>query len=199
MLLFVNILLFLIALMLIVPRYKNPRVIPNLLSKEECEYIISKATPNLSISTVSRGKSINLKVRKSETAWLGFEDDKIKDIVMKCLKYVNINNTHYCERLQVLRYEKGGMYKVHQDAEIDDVNKRKYTFILALNEGYEGGETNFPVLKRSYKLKMGDVLLFDTLDTWGRIPEQALHSGEPLKGGEKWICNLWVHESKYHP
>lgn len=199
MLLFVNILLFLIALMLIVPRYRNPRVIPNLLSKEECEYIISKATPNLSISTVSNGKAINLSVRKSETAWLDFKDVKINDIVMRCLKYVNINDPVYCEKLQVLRYEKGGMYKHHQDAELHDTNKRKHTFILALNEGYEGGETDFPVLKRSYKLKMGDVLLFDTLDTWGRIPHQALHSGEPLKGGEKWIANLWVHESKIHP
>ena len=54
---------------------------------------------------------------------------------------------HNCEDLQVLRYKPGGFYKPHQDTFSDDKNKRMYTFIIALNDEYEGGETEFPNIK----------------------------------------------------
>jgi prolyl 4-hydroxylase len=25
----------------------------------------------------------------------------------------------------------------------------------------------------------------------------ALHGGQPVKSGEKWVCNLWVHKYPY--
>jgi prolyl 4-hydroxylase len=82
---------------------------------------------------------------------------------------------------------------------MEHANKRKYTFILALNDEYEGGKTSFPELDKSYRLNKGDALLFDTLNTWGRVNRKSLHGGEPVESGEKWICNLWVREFKYHP
>ena len=72
-----------------------------------------------------------------------------------------------------------------------------YTFILALNDGYRGGETTFPNLNKSYKLNAGDVLFFDTLDNYNFITSKALHGGQPVKSGEKWVCNLWVHKYPY--
>ena len=52
-------------------------------------------------------------------------------------------------------------------------------------------------LKEKYKLKAGDALFFNTLDNYGLDTSKALHGGEPVKNGEKWICNLWVHKYKY--
>jgi len=49
-----------------------------------------------------------------------------------------------------------------------------YTFIIALNDEYEGGETVFPNIRKQYRL------------------EKA-----PVKSGEKWICNLWVRMYRY--
>jgi len=57
-----------------------------------------------------------------------------------------------------------------------------------LNDEYEGGETYFPILDKTYRLRKGDVLSFDTLDSWGRVPYKAMHGGAPVTRGEKWIC-----------
>jgi prolyl 4-hydroxylase len=74
-----------------------------------------------------------------------------------------------------------------------------YTVILALNDEYEGGETEFPNLKKKYKLKAGDALFFHTLDNYELMTSKALHGGRPIKSGEKWVCNLWVHKHPYSP
>ena len=79
----------------------------------------------------------------------------------------------------------------------EDKNKRVHTFILALNDEYEGGETSFPNIKEKYKLRAGDALFFDTLDNYGLDTSDALHGGQPVKSGEKWVCNLWVHKHPY--
>ena len=76
-------------------------------------------------------------------------------------------------------------------------NPRLYTFILALNDGYDGGETEFQNLDKSFRLKAGDMLFFETLDNYELMTSKALHGGKPVKNGEKWICNLWVHKHPY--
>jgi hypothetical protein len=193
------ILIILLVILLLRPKYNNPRILEGVLTDDDCEYIKSKAEPELKVSTVSDDRNIDYHVRKSETAWLGFDDERIHDIAHRCLKHVGMEDCDNCESLQVLRYKPGGFYNPHQDANMEHANKRKYTFILALNDKYEGGKTSFPVLNKSYRLHKGDALLFDTLDTWGRVNKKALHGGEPVESGEKWICNLWVREYKYHP
>jgi predicted 2-oxoglutarate/Fe(II)-dependent dioxygenase YbiX len=116
--------------------------------------------------------------------------------MMRCLKHTD-RPFQNCEKLQILRYKSGGYYKPHQDAFENDSNMRLYTFILALNDDYEGGETVFPNLGKEYKLKAGDALFFDTLDNYECMTSKALHGGKPVKSGEKWICNLWVRKYPY--
>ncbi len=178
------------------PRYPVPTLIENFLTEEERIHIIREASGKLEPSTITLGNSIDTRVRKSDTAWLG-RDDKIVDTVMrKCLKYTDrpIDN---CEELQVVRYKAGGYYKPHQDAFANEDNMRVYTFILALNDGYSGGETVFPNINSSYSLKAGDALFFNTLDTYNLMTSRALHGGKPVKSGDKWICNLWVRKYSY--
>jgi prolyl 4-hydroxylase len=149
-------------------------------------------------STISKAFDLDDTTRKSETAWLTTDDPIVEKIIDRCLKQVDRPKRN-CESLQVLRYKPGGFYKPHQDAFANDKNKRMFTFILALNDGYEGGETVFPNIKQRYTLKMGDALFFNTLDNYEMITSRALHAGEPVKSGEKWICNLWIHKRPYLP
>jgi prolyl 4-hydroxylase len=74
-----------------------------------------------------------------------------------------------------------------------------YTFILALNDTYEGGEIVFPNPGKAYKLNAGDALFFDTLDNYEMDTSKALHRGAPVKSGEKWVCNLWVRKYATNP
>ena len=189
--------LFLIVLVVyMLPTYPRPVIIENFLSENERIHIKQRAESKLQVSTVDKDRRVDEKIRKSETAWLSTEDPIIKSVVERCISRTDrpIEN---CEQLQVLRYKPGGHYQPHQDVFYEDKNKRVHTFILALNDEYEGGETSFPNIKEKYKLRAGDALFFDTLDNYGLDTSDALHGGEPVKSGEKWVCNLWVHKYPY--
>jgi predicted 2-oxoglutarate/Fe(II)-dependent dioxygenase YbiX len=191
------ILLFLIVLLVyLLPTYPKPVVIENFLSEKECIHIKQEAKSKLQASTVDMDRRVDEQIRKSETAWLSTEDPIIRSVVERCVSRTDrpIEN---CEQLQVLRYKEGGHYNPHQDVFYQDKNKRLYTFIIALNDEYEGGETAFPYLDEKYKLNAGDALFFHTLDNYGLDTSDALHGGQPVKSGEKWVCNLWVHKYPY--
>lgn len=187
----------LLLVLYLIPTYRKPRIISNFLSEDECNYIMKKAKNTLQVSTVSPNKDIDKLVRDSETAWLALDDPIVRRVAERCVSLTDRPLVN-CESLQVLRYKPGGYYKPHQDTFSDsEPNKRMYTVILALNDGYDGGETEFPNLKKAFKLNAGDALLFHTLDNYERMTSMALHGGKPVKSGEKWICNLWVHKHPY--
>jgi len=191
-------LIIILLVLYLIPTYTKPVVIKNMISKEEREHIMKEASSKLETSTVAEERIVDERVRKSETAWLELEDPVVNEVVRRCMKLVDRPMCN-CEKLQVLRYGPGGHYKPHQDT-FDDMgdNKRMYTIILALNDDYEGGETEFPNLKERYKLEAGDALFFHTLDNYELMTSKALHGGRPVKSGEKWICNLWVHKYPYN-
>ena len=189
-----------LALILLVffllPRYQRPVVLKNMLTDEECEHIKKEALPQFKPSTVGGNHQVNTNIRQSETAWLDLNDPVVHGLVKRCLKHVD-RPMENCEKLQVLRYQPGGFYKPHYDAFEHGKNPRMYTFILALNDDYEGGETAFPRIKKEYKMHKGDCLLFENLDNYELITGRAYHGGKPVKSGEKWVCNLWVHKYPY--
>ena len=187
-------LLFLILLVIyMIPVYPQPKVYHDFITPEERKYIIERSEKELKTSLVSEDRYIDDSVRKSETAWLDRDDPIVRNVMERCLEYTDRPLAN-CEKLQVLKYKPGGFYKPHQDAFENDGNMRMYTLILALNDDYEGGETEFPNLGKEYKLRAGDALFFETLDNYEMMTSKALHGGQPVKSGEKWICNLWVRK-----
>lgn len=190
------ILSILLLAFLLRPRYHEPNVIKNLMTPEECDYIRGEASKRLTPSTISRDKKVDESIRSSETAWLSKDDPLVRDIMKRCLTMTDrpIEN---CEKLQVLRYTPGGFYKPHQDCFKEDKNRRMHTCIIALSDDFEGGATVFPNLKKEYRLKKGDALFFNCLNDWGHMTPKALHGGEPVTSGEKWICNLWIRTYTY--
>ena len=180
------------------PTYPEPLVFLNLLSKEERTHIMTEAKSKLRASTVAKKREVDESVRKSETAYLSPQEDPVvRSVIERCVSRTDrpIDN---CENLQVVRYQPGGFFKPHQDAFMEDENKRLYTFVIALNDDYEGGETIFPNLHQKVKLTAGDALFFHTLDNYEQETPKALHGGEPVKSGEKWICNVWIHKNVFH-
>jgi len=180
-----------------IPTYTNPKIIKTVLTKDECDHIKQVASKKLHASTVSKSRNIDETIRKSETAWIKASEDPVVDkLIRKCVSMTDRPLSN-CEDLQVLKYEPGGFYKPHQDAFPDDKNKRMYTFIIALNDEYEGGETVFPNINKSYRLEKGDVLFFNALNNYECMTKKALHGGASVKSGEKWICNLWIRKYAY--
>lgn len=188
-------LVFALVLFFLRPTYRPPRVLARMLSHEECDHLVDAARERLKPSTVAQSRKLDERVRRSDTAWIQGDDPIVQRVRRRLLKHCDRPAAN-CESLQVVRYERGGFYNPHHDA-FREKNPRMYTFLIALNDGYEGGATSFPRLKKEYRLKKGDVLLFDTLDNYGLRNSKALHGGKPVTSGEKWIANLWVHVYPY--
>ena len=195
-----KILLILLSLLilgvLLRPVYHEPRVYKGFIPHETCDYIMKQSNERLRPSTISRDKVVDPSIRKSDTAWLGPEDDTVRNVMESCIS-VTDRPLRNCEKLQVLKYTPGGFYSPHQDAFRGEKNMRMHTCIIALNDDYEGGETVFPNIGKKYKLNKGDMLVFDTMNDWGMMTPKALHGGAPVTSGEKWISNLWIRTYPY--
>ena len=175
--------------------YNEPIVISNFISEDEVEHIKQKALGNLTSSTFGPDLESDQTIRNCKSVSLYSSDPVVKRITEKCASHAHM--TFYnCEDLHVVHYEKGGYYKHHYDTNFASTEgQRIYTFILALNDDYEGGETEFPNLNNKFKLKVGDAIFFQNLDNHGSFTSKALHGGRPVKSGEKWICNLWIRDT----
>jgi hypothetical protein len=108
------------------------------------------------------------------------------------------------EPSQVLHYAPGERFVPHFDfldpeqpghAEtLERRGQRIMTFLVYLNEGYEGGETDFPRLGVRVKGKTGDALMFPNLDAEDRPDRSMLHAGLAPTSGEKWLLSQWVRD-----
>jgi prolyl 4-hydroxylase len=97
----------------------------------------------------------------------------------------------------VLRYRPGGEYRPHFDAIPGFANQRAMTFLVWLNDGYEGGETHFPTPGLRLKGRAGDAILFRNTGPDGRRDPAAGHAGLPVTGGEKLIASRWIRERPF--
>ena len=64
--------------------------------------------------------------------------------------------------------------------------------MLYLNDDFEGGETNFPVINLTVRPQRGMALFWHNVDG-AQIPDnKTLHQALPVIRGVKIACNLWV-------
>lgn len=179
--------------------------IENFLSDEECDLIIKLAKQKGMIqSTVinDNGKNvIDLYTRNSKQTWLEDIDNKlIKDLSNIISKLTDIPTEHQ-ENLQIVSYEPSNYYKPHYDASYHPkvlpnmnygVGPRLYTFIIYLNDNFEGGETEFPELGLKVKPQKGKAILFQNINNQFDLIPESLHGGCPVSSGTKWIANKWI-------
>jgi len=68
------------------PKYREPIIVPNVLSEKECEHIKEISKKELSASTVSMERELDNSVRKSKTAWIHKGTDPVVDtIIERCI------------------------------------------------------------------------------------------------------------------
>ena len=196
--------IIIIFIFIIYPKYTKPYIIKNFISCSECDRIIDLSKNSMNPSELAGKNSFDTNVRSSDTSFVS--KDNVMEIYEKVSKETgySINNA---EDLQVVRYKPGGFYKPHHDAccfgscsddnsrgkAMKDKAPRRKTVIICLRDDFEGGETIFPNLNMKYKIKKGDALIFNTHNWFGMCTPLALHGGDTVISGEKWICNIWLH------
>jgi hypothetical protein len=76
--------------------------------------------------------------------------------------------------------------------QIAEAGQRVVTFIIYLNDDYQGGETHFPRLGLSHRGRAGDALYFANTGPDGAPDPRTLHAGLPPTAGEKWLFSQWI-------
>ena len=102
----------------------------------------------------------------------------------------------------VLHYTPGQEFLPHVDfldpgspgyaEQLSQLGQRAATFLIYLNDDYEGGETDFPIVSWRYKGRKGDALMFWNVGPDGTPDPNTKHAGLPPTSGEKWLLSQWL-------
>ena len=186
--------------------WEHPRIVEDVLTLEECQYIIDKAEPMFTRSTVVGVEGPDTS-RTSQTAWIPKTDPVAQKVFEKALEHTG-KTLDDCEHLQVVKYEPNTYYREHHDSCCDDSQgcidfekdggQRVATLLVYLNSDFTDGETHFPNLDLKLKADPGSAILFRPLGSEeAKCHPKALHAGLPISSGVKYVCNAWVRENKF--
>ena len=177
------------------------RAIQAMCSASECQWLIAAAAPWLERATLH-----NEGVGAGRTNQYAVLDLVHTDVVAEMIRTRIANEIGAplpcLEVSQVLRYAVGEEFLLHCDFldpqvnrdEIDRFGQRAATFLIYLNEDFEGGETSFPRLRINPRGRTGDALVLGNVGP-NRMPDpRTQHAGCPPTRGEKWLFSQWVRD-----
>jgi len=185
--------------------------VPDLLPGWVCDYVMAMAEPALRRGMVvnqAGGESVE-DVRSNRVMNFGLADsDVVLELVNSRIAAVAGMPAENAEGLGVLHYAPGERYAPHVDyipdtpanaAHLAARGQRVRTVLVYLNEGFDGGATEFPRLELSFKPPRGSALVFDSVRPDGAVDPTTLHMGAPPTRGEKWIISKWFRTKALRP
>lgn len=175
--------------------------IPGVLEPHEARALIEAAKGKFARSTVVGAKGPS-STRTSQTAWMnranaGAAWPIVEKIRRAAARLTGITDMTKYEDLQMVRYEDTEMYSAHFDAALaltpgNTKIRRVATFIVYLNDGFEGGETSFPKLDLKVVPVTGKGVLFYNLDSNDEEHAMSLHESLPVTRGVKYAVQQWI-------
>jgi prolyl 4-hydroxylase len=182
------------------------RSYPAFASEPVCRWLIDKARGRLSRALVYEAvrREVMARPTRTNTAALFNLLDTDLVCVLTQLRMAACLGTplRHFEAATVLHYAEGEEITEHFDfvdpnlpsyeQEIAERGQREVTFLVYLNDDYEGGETAFPRLGISHKGQRGEGLFFVNALADGSADVRTLHAGRTPARGEKWIVSQFV-------
>lgn len=179
----------------------------NIFTPAECEKIIGlsekQGFETAEINDGNYNPVINNKERAGGVSWLKDDLDEVITKFAKLTENISGLPDYYQEPTQVGKYELGGEFKAHYDHCNENIlgcrkasritGGRKSTLLVYLNDDYEGGETEFPLVHLTIKPERGKGLFFINLDKDCNIEYYSFHGGLRVTKGRKYICTKWTH------
>jgi hypothetical protein len=186
----------------------SPRigVLEQFAGVSECKWMIARAqsrTDRAKVFDQSRGGELLDESRTNSAMLFGFLDmDFVLAILRARIAEATRSSRASLEDTNVLHYAVGQAFTRHFDfydpalpanaAEIAATGQRVGTFLLYLNDDFDGAETEFPEIGWRYRGKPGDALYFMNVDEAGRPDRRTMHAGLAPTQGEKWLLSQWI-------
>ena len=181
-------------------------VLENVLTKNECDFIIKSSEQFLKPSTtISDGVDVETDHRTSMNCFMNYKNPisgKIAKYVQEIMLQADGVRVPFenFEDMQVVRYKTGDRYKEHNDffdeteqEELKSGGQRIWSALVYLNNVSNGGGTEFLKLHKTIYPKRGRMVVWkNTID--GKTIDATEHQGLAPIGCEKWACNVWVRE-----
>lgn len=180
-------------------------VIRDFIPHAFCDWMIERAKPKLKAAQL-KGAANSDHRTNSGAGFSLLESDLILQMVNARVADVTDIPIQNHEPTNVLHYAPGQEYKAHFDfitaseanrLELSATGQRVATALIYLNDGFGGGETDFPTLNWRFKGQKGDALVFWNVSETGEPDRRTLHAGLPVTGGEKWLYSKWMRANPY--
>lgn len=182
------------------------RRVPELVTDQACDWLIARTRGRLRRALIydpAYGGDVADQMRTNSAAGFDLAD---ADVVQAAIQHrmaaslgLPVENL---EGPTVLHYEPGEQITEHTDfvnpripgyeQEIRRRGERIITCLLYLNDEYDGGETEFPLLGIRHKGSRREGLFFVNALPDGRPDERMVHAGRPPTRGEKWVLSQFV-------
>ena len=182
------------------------QALDSFISPPVCDWLIARARGRLTRALVYdpvNRQDFASRTRTNSVANFGLTDVELLDVLlqarMSCACRIPMD---HMEAPAVLNYQPGEEATDHYDfvdpktpdyaAEIARNGQRVLTFLVYLNDDYEGGETHFPSLGISHKGRRGGALFFGNVLRDMQPDLRMLHAGRSPARGEKWIVSQFI-------
>jgi len=180
----------------------------NFATPEICAWLVSRGKGKLRPGMMFNGqRPVFLASRTcSDFAFTLLEGGVLLLLLRIRISLATTLNIEQMEPPQIFHYALGQEIKAHYDSLYDKEHPygrdgtyqgdRLATFLLYLNDEYEGGDLDFVKVGFSYKGKTGDGIFFASMRE-GKPDPQSLHGARPVTKGEKYILSQWIHDRPF--
>lgn len=177
--------------------FREPRVavVENVLTPDECRYLVDEARGNTGPSMVRANVRAASRTSRS---WSPDGRDHVARSIQERLAQIVGMPVDTAEPLSVHRYNVGDRFQAHYDNPSREVwlsaggsTLRRVSIVAYLRPARDGGDTWFPRLGLSLSPSVGSVLVFDNFCSSGMEDAALKHAGRPVRDGEKWIATQW--------
>jgi prolyl 4-hydroxylase len=174
---------------------------PNILTKVECREIIKNSLHHLTPALVVKPDD-PIPTRHPDRvadAWFVTINPPIIQKIKQIVSDITGLPIEKQEPPNIVRYQKGGEYKIHADYHenvhniSEGVKQRRFSCLFYLNDDFEGGGTDFPRIGFQIKPPSGTLISWENTDSEGEPYRNSIHAGLPVLSGEKFILIIWVN------
>jgi prolyl 4-hydroxylase len=185
------------------------RVVENFVPLAVCDWLMARGAGRYQRSMMFDGQASNVLDSRtcSDFKFDILDADVVMQIVRERIAAITTLPTVAFEPPQIFHYALGEEIKAHYDAlRLGDQGygqrgtykgDRIATFLLYLNDDYDGGELEFPRVKVRHKGRAGDGIYFAHVDANGVPDRLSLHAALPITRNEKFILSQWIHDRPF--